>query len=368
MSTDSTSASETKIHNIQTLRFIAAFWVLFGHLLMEAKKYGLLEGPVFQLIYFFPWGTGVDIFFVISGFIICHVSRTIDPSHWGVADFMIKRLIRIAPIYWFYTGAMLAAMLLFSHMVSSNQIALDHVLASLFFIPWPNPDSQALRPVLGQGWTLNYEMMFYLVVALGLYFPGAMRKYFISLTIIVLFVTGLLLRDVHYAFGFFGSGIILEFVCGIWLYEFYVRTRLFSWPLSLSLVVLSCVLLGLGEFYAPQDDMRFISRGIPSLLFAAGIIFSADLHNLGGKLQRTLTLLGDSSYSLYLSHPFVLVPLAAIFKKLAIASPLLYVFAGLVLCLFVSIISYLLIEKRTLSFLRKNLRLDSRPKPQPETQ
>jgi exopolysaccharide production protein ExoZ len=99
MSTENQPQVETKIHNIQTLRFIAAFWVLFGHLLMEAKKYGLLEGPVFQLIYFFPWGTGVDIFFVISGFIICHVSKSIEPSHEGVRDFMIKRLIRIAPIY-----------------------------------------------------------------------------------------------------------------------------------------------------------------------------------------------------------------------------------------------------------------------------
>ena len=155
------NANNSKLQSVQILRFVAAFLVLFGHLLMEAKKVKIIDDQEFQLMNIFPWGIGVDLFFIISGFIISHVMLSVQPKSEQAKSFILRRLIRIVPIYWFYTSLMVLAMMLFSSILKSNKLEFDHLIASIFFIPWPHPTTGAIRPVLGQGWTLNYEMFFY---------------------------------------------------------------------------------------------------------------------------------------------------------------------------------------------------------------
>lgn len=334
------------------LRFIAAFSVLFGHLLMEAKKFGFLD-EAYSTIYALPWGSGVDVFFIISGFIISHVLMSAQPGTKDAKDFMVRRIIRVVPLYWFYTLLMVIAILLFSHLLRSSTVAPDHVLASLFFVPWPNPDRGNITPVLGQGWTLNYEFLFYLLACASVFMAAHLRKYFLTFCIVALYGAGLMLKGSHFIFDFFGSSIILEFAAGIWIHALFCkRPELPGW-LCAVFVISALILWPLGEYALPADEFRFIARGIPAALFTIGIVFSRRMNAVQGPFAKTTELLGDSSYSLYLSHPFVLVPLAAIYKHLGAGSLALYMVPALILCLTASLVSYFLVEKTLIKLTRR---------------
>lgn len=344
-----------KLGSIQILRFLAAFLVLFGHLMMEAKKFKVVDEDFYSVINVFPWGAGVDLFFIISGFIIVYVMRNTQPSAKNIKSFLVRRIIRILPIYWFYSFLMIIAMLLFAHIISGDKLSIDHVIASLFFIPWPHPASGSIRPILGQGWTLDYEVFFYYIAAISIFLNIAIRKYFITAVICAVFFISSAIKDSSYIFEFFGSSIILEFLLGIWLYEFFIRVQKLSWWQSGGMVVVGVIMLIAGEIYMPQNDYRFIARGLPSLLIAAGIICSADLKREYGRVLKGLSLMGDASYSLYLSHPFVLIPFAAIWFKLGFSSAFLFVLVSLVACLIVALISFFYIEQPMIRFLSKRM-------------
>ena len=129
---------QNKITNIQVLRFIAAFSVMMVHL---------------PLIGFGIWG--VDIFFVISGFIMMYVT---EKNH---KNFFLKRLIRIIPIYWILTFGVFSVAILKPDLLNNTTADYEHLLKSLFFIPF-NKNETGHFPILFLGWTLNYEMIFYL--------------------------------------------------------------------------------------------------------------------------------------------------------------------------------------------------------------
>ncbi len=112
---------------------------------------------------------GVDVFFVISGFIMWSISaRESRP-----AAFMVNRIVRITPLYWLATGVMIFGALagLFPRVV----LTPDHIVNSLLFIPHVSPSNHQVWPLLVQGWTLNYEMFFYALFALTLFAPRALQ-------------------------------------------------------------------------------------------------------------------------------------------------------------------------------------------------
>ncbi|MEY9103377.1 peptidoglycan/LPS O-acetylase OafA/YrhL [Sinorhizobium fredii] len=146
------------IRTIQYLRAAAALAVVVFH---AAEKTG----------HDFAVGAaGVDVFFVISGFIMWVISdrRPLTP-----AKFIWDRIRRIVPIYWFATAVMIAGAL--AGLFPNLALTLDHVLASLFFIPFRSPSSGEIWPLLVQGWTLNFEMLFYAVFAASLLLPRHWR-------------------------------------------------------------------------------------------------------------------------------------------------------------------------------------------------
>ena len=152
-----------KLNNLQALRAFAALNVVLFHLIGASASYGF---RVDHLKIFEGWGfNGVDIFFVLSGFIMVYIQKdkTISPI-----AFFIDRITRIAPLYWLLTGTVLALAYVFPSIFRSDVSNIKiHSLASIFFM------SQSLlgkMPVLYDGWTLEYEMLFYLSIAIGLFF------------------------------------------------------------------------------------------------------------------------------------------------------------------------------------------------------
>ena len=167
-----------KLHSIQLLRGIAALLVVFYHacslqlLTISSENAGnAVLGGVFASGF-----AGVDLFFVISGFIMVWVTRRTEPGLPGVGEFLFARITRIYPLWW-AAAALAAAYYLFLHVPDANdpawRAALQEGEAAGFlvksFLLIPQPD----LPVLSLGWTLMHEMYFYAVFACRLLVPRA---------------------------------------------------------------------------------------------------------------------------------------------------------------------------------------------------
>ena len=221
---------------------------------------------------------GVDIFFVISGFVMVQstAGRRITPS-----KFMLHRAQRIVPMYWLATFAMMLQV--------DGQWGLK--AKSLLFIPAMNPKINIMQPVLEPGWTLNYEMFFYLVFAVTLLLKEAHR--FISLAIVfaALVLVGWLAEGSN-LFEFYARSIILEFVLGMAIARSGLRLPMIAVPLGFAMMF---------SFQSLAID-RLLSLGVPAALIVAGALSCED------RLPRWkfANLLGSASYSIYLFHILVL--------------------------------------------------------------
>ncbi len=154
------------LQNLQLLRILVAVQVVYGHALHEAVELFHMPQPMDP----FSQMNRIDIFFVISGFATFYASRSQFGGAGEGARFLRRRLTRLIPLYWLFTGLMVLALFLFSGEVAHASFSVEHLLASLFFVPWPNQDGETL-PILILGWTLNYEILFSVLFAMALTLP-----------------------------------------------------------------------------------------------------------------------------------------------------------------------------------------------------
>ncbi|WP_193227710.1 acyltransferase family protein [Aureimonas psammosilenae] len=290
------------ILNVQYLRGIAAMMVVLFHVGDGTGRLG--PGAVLPS---FGWGqAGVDIFFAISGFIIWTATRE---GNGGPADFVLKRLIRVAPLYWLLTVLLAGVALVLPGLLSSTVLRGDHLLASLLFVAYPHPTLGALNPLLFVGWTLNYEMAFYALFALGLFLPLEHRFKAIAGALLALSSIGILLRPQGIA-GFYTDPILMEFACGLAIGAAY--TRGIRLPLGVSGLMILVGTLGVVSSGA-HPDPRWLVAGIPAAMIVAGAVF---LHRAKGSASLPLLkLLGDASYSIYLTHLFTIPVVQVAWKK-----------------------------------------------------
>jgi exopolysaccharide production protein ExoZ len=336
------------IKRLQSLRFVAAGLVLVGHVLMEMHQHDAgLRLPSF--IDKAPWGVGVDIFFVISGFIISYASRGRASGAGSVGDFMVHRLIRLWPTYAIFTLLMLAAVLVVPSFLRHASIDAPYVLASLAFVPWPRPGSGGLYPLLGQGWTLNYEMFFYVSFAAVLMAPDRWRAPILAVGAILL-VALAQVAPLPPVLEFYGQPIILEFIFGVMLGRLYPSIP--HAPLWGGLCVIAAFAFLFGAQIDTQTTWRSLSAGVPAALIVGGVLLMGPWgeRNLG---RPSLVLLGNASYALYLSHPFVVNALLWLFMK-APGRPSMMLFGILATAFSIvgSIVAYKLIEQPAIKILK----------------
>ena len=200
--------------NVQFLRFLAAVAVLVGHA-------GDLFMPAAAHLRTIPWSAGVDIFFVISGFVMTYLTQGQFGRPGAPRAFLIRRIIRIVPPYWLFTTLMVVAVLLFSDHIRNTELDGASVITSYLFVPWPRVADGQLNPLLSQGWTLNYEAFFYLAFAAALFFRRGL-----------VWLAGgfLLLAALHplvpahlFVLKFWTNPIILEFLGGAGLAVLFLR-------------------------------------------------------------------------------------------------------------------------------------------------
>lgn len=221
--------NKNKIESVQVLRAIAAISVVLFHTNQKVvdmyERYGITR-TIFNNNLYDMGVCGVDIFFVISGFIMAMITKNLHKTPNAVREFAYKRIIRIVPPYWLWTLVLLAVLYFLPHMFSRLTFNFKEAILSLLFIPYI-PVGLNSSPVLAVGWTLSYEMYFYALICVGLFFP---RKIFIAgLGVFFLITTTIL----YYADGdgpilyLVKNPILWEFFCGILLFEIFMSDNIY---------------------------------------------------------------------------------------------------------------------------------------------
>jgi peptidoglycan/LPS O-acetylase OafA/YrhL len=339
------------IWGLQCLRFVAAAMVLISHLNHEVLQRPALDAG---FVPFAPvwWAGGVDVFFVISGFIMLHVSADQFGRPGAVRRFAERRIVRLVPLYWMFTLLALVAMALLPGQMAHNRVTPAQIVGSLLFIPVAAPDGRA-TPVLILGWTLEFEMLFYAVFAAGLGLP---RRRGITMIVMVLLVlaalalvpplSGPLSGPLPLPLGFWANPIVLEFLFGMGLALAFGR----GWviPRAAGLVLAG---LGIAALVWVQARgwpghawmWRMAWAGVPSLLICAGVVLAPGRARPGA-VARLFILLGDASYALYLSHPFALSLMAMAAARMPFLGAAGYIAMAFAVCVAVSVVIHLWIE------------------------
>jgi len=260
--------------NLQILRAFAALNVVLYHTIGTAISYGYETN---WISYFEGWGAnGVDIFFVISGFVMLYTQLE---SKRTVKDFLILRAIRIIPIYWLLTFTVITIYIVAPSVFREMVITTEWALSSLGFM---STAVMGKLPIVYVGWTLEWEMLFYLVFGLSLWFRSWAVT--LSVTSLALICVALAVSDL----------ILLEFLAGLMvalLFKHYNFNRFGKISLILGGFLLS---LSISEEVRQLIESRVILWGIPSILIVYGAVTTPQVSSKLGKL------LGDASYSIYL--------------------------------------------------------------------
>jgi peptidoglycan/LPS O-acetylase OafA/YrhL len=248
---------------------------------------------------------GVDLFFPISGFVMVLTTH----RHWGQAGragrFLLRRLVRVVPMYWAATLLKIAGLLALPAMASHPQLDAWHVAASFLFIPAWDVHHRA-QPVVPIGWTLNFEMMFYALFALAL--GLRVRPVWWVATGLAVF-SFLPLEGLLGAVGTLANPILLEFVAGMFIGWAAVNGRLLPRAIAAPCLTAAFLALPLTMFVPAAEAYawRWLLWGIPGALALAAAV--ALEPTLGQGLRGWPEKLGDASYAIYLVHGFVLPPL-----------------------------------------------------------
>ncbi|MBB1297211.1 acyltransferase [Pseudoalteromonas sp. SR41-7] len=269
------------INSIQYLRGIAAILVVYYHSTIKSVQNNLPDAEVFSF-----GQAGVDLFFIISGFIICFST---DKHSFSAVKFLKSRILRIIPLYWFFTLLALVIFIVLPDLVNSS--GGETVVFKSFFL-LPTEDKYLVR----NGWTLSYEFYFYFIFALfSLFF---IKRNLVFIPLILLPMLGMIL-DANFYF----DSYLLEFAMGVISYNIFKNNLSIKYDFLLLLFILIV-------FFTCSLESKACVYGLPMWFLFHGSLVLDRIINSKDLLKRTKKLLfklGDSSYSLYLSHAFSLV-------------------------------------------------------------
>ncbi|HEX8623193.1 MAG TPA: acyltransferase [Allosphingosinicella sp.] len=338
------------ITNIQILRFFAAAAILVTHSALLVPRSGLFAH--------FPWVGGVDLFFVISGFIMMWLTWGRFGESGAASRFLLRRMIRIVPPYWFFTTLMVAAVLLASRHIRNTTLEAAPVVTSYAFLPWPRPSDGKLNPILSQGWTLNYEMFFYAAFAAALCLRNGLR--WLVLAFILLAALHYAVPDDWFVLKFYTDPIILEFLVGIGIAHIYMRgVQVPLWG-SVALAGLAVLAFEAARLLPHFDGDRALTLGLPASLLFLSLALRPEPPRQG-PVRRFLRLGGDASYTLYLSHTFTATAMAIAWRRLGFEDPWLELAVAIVAGIAVALLLYHFLERPATDALSRAADL-SRPK------
>lgn len=380
----------SKLNSIQAFRGIAAFIVMLYHIGERQIMTLRANKPIVTDEWLFtgPWRqgyAGVDLFFLISGFIMVYVTYHRGRSLNEVTGFLYRRVVRIYPLWCVFASIMGVYFYLAYGLWGAPDLKgvstpdFSYFIRSLLLIP------QDSYPVLRLGWTLIHEMQFYLIFAVILFFP---RKFLVpSLfvwAIIVVAGFSLGLTDKNGTFSVLFSLLSLEFIVGALIGWVLLKGRVFAPKAMFWLGAILTIVAFILYTDKSSDLTRWGRVAVYTLPFAA-LIYGAVAQEMQGQLKcpTWLVALGDWSYSLYLCHYLVMVSVVRIGKMLANYTPdnlvatlrigapgiwdnLVFTLVTVILSLITAALSYRLIEQPSLRIARRlNIGATLKANPQP---
>ena len=327
--------------HIQVLRFFAAFAVVAFHAWGVAPDgFKVPESAIaFALSH---GGHGVDLFFVISGFIIFYATHSAGLTP---AEFLRRRVERIVPLYFFAIFAVtMLALTLPATFGTPGWYTPRHILKSLAFIAFTDGE----MPVVFVGWSLEYEMYFYLAVALLMALTRDVWRNIVMFFCVAAMVGRIPGVDTALGnYAFFTDPMILEFVLGVIAGCVFAYGRV-GWPMTVAATCAFAAVL------ATDPTSRVIVYGVPSALLVAAAAFLSRRRIDPSWPERALARLGDASYSIYLAQvqtvSLASTSIAALIPAIP-PLPLVMVTSGIVVAL--GLLLNILVERPLLGLSRR---------------
>ena len=339
---------------LQIVRAFAAMLVVWIHTSFELEQHGFELGIIHPDDLYWAGTFGVDLFFVLSGYIITRTAFITRRQEAGA--FLMRRALRILPLYWVLTLLCLMAALV----EPSMEADWPNLLVALTF--WPVWNGAITFPVLAAGWSLNFEMTFYAAAAFCLL--GGRRMPLLVAGVIALYALIAASRLLHEtpATRMLGSGLILEFLAGValagvsrtwrprpWLGLMLVISGIWTWLQFSSIANLTPF-----HFDAPKGHEDFL-RAAVFIPPAAAIVIGALLVEPWARTSwlKPFVYLGDASYSMYLIHSLVILLLVRrvfVFAPIGWAQPL--ALACMCAAILASIATYEIVERPLLRAVR----------------
>jgi len=324
--------------SLQALRAGAAISVSLVHLNLISV---MLQGGSNERATLYPLASGVDLFFVISGFIMVYSSGQLFGKSDSLYIFFMRRIARVVPIYWLTMSIDL--------FLERKPLSLTNLFGSYFFVPFMESDG-SIVPLYGVGWTLNFEMFFYCVFSIMIMFRRSIAILGVSTVLFSMMVLENLLQTPPIPVIFWSDPIVFEFIFGMLLAVIYRRGIRLPLPICLAMIVAGVCAVWwpspsmppLGWWVSPSGS-RFLFWGIPATMVVAGAILQR--RSLPFAVPRPIEILGNASYSVYLVHILVFNSILILWPYGLNTFPILVVLiCGEALTIVVSVGSYYLFE------------------------
>lgn len=335
----------TEFDSLQILRALAALAVVIFHLFQSLED----DFKLFSYNAFSVGAHGVDVFFVISGFIICHAHERDHSS----LRFALKRIFRIVPLYYFLTLSLFVLAWIAPHHLNSTSADPVALVKSLLFIPYMR-DNGMVQPLLFLGWTLNYEMFFYGLFAINLMLSKH-APIFCSIQVLALTEIGRLVQYENVVLDFYTDSVMLSFVwgCGAYLLFRHAPTIVIKLkplgPLAASIMLV--------QNWWPLPLPPEFAFGLPAAFLLLSVLHMGPASSASARILKTI---GDASYPLYLSHPYVVQSFVKIVIPLfgvSLATITIFSVVALLGSIAASVVLFFTLEKPINSWLRKKFRI-----------
>ncbi|WP_291329199.1 acyltransferase [Desulfovibrio sp. UCD-KL4C] len=341
-----------KLNSLQILRAIAAILVCFSHVHFSTKVYSAhFNMPSYESLAKFEsfFRSGVDIFFIISGFVMAYVVTDKKINLKFCKNFACKRILRIYPMYWI----VLSAYAIYSYIFSSG--GQFHSFKTIVLSSLLTPGYRLL-PI---SWTLTFEMTFYIIFTISLLISIIEGdKFILAISIISLaYALSFLLQPTQDTFGILQSPLLYEFVIGIFIAKMYINKLLLPKLYAYLLIIIYFIIVyyNISTTLTPNGfSWEYIIRwgGSSSLIVYALIC----LEYRGVNFPQILHKIGDSSYSLYLLHALLMTFFVKTWVKLdlpPLVSPRTLTLFLLLFAITASYLAYITLEKPMLKFTQK---------------
>lgn len=296
-----------RILSIQYLRALAALLVVVAHALLHPITY--VDATYRRLGSF-----GVLLFFVISGFIMVH---TTGKGTFAPVDFLRRRIERVVPLYWLVTIGVALLAVVAPAFLRNTTFSWAQLAGSLLFIPYARENGEIV-PLMKLGWTLNYEMFFYIVFAAASSLTAGRRVLVVTGLFVALAILGAAVPFTAAIPKFYTEELLLTFCVGMGIGLLHLHGSALVrdprmapvWAAAAALFIALAFSMPPAQPLGPKTDALF------TLASAALILLGLSMERRA-PVSRVGLVLGDASYAMYLTHMYLVAGSIVIVRKLA---------------------------------------------------